>query len=218
MREKTQSDVTTGHSSTWRRPDGRHLGGGPVNVRRRVMLPLPDDTQARDTAGAMVLGMSPMAPSKSCLTPRCSGMASYRGRCARCAAGHEQGRPNADVRRWYRTTRWTTLRAIVLREEPACCDCAAIGKSERSTDADHQGTPPRGCRAVLEPNESSGTLPRLSRAEDAAWAVARDGPMGCLGCNDDECVSARPDGAARRVASRTSGARTTNEAAARRTR
>lgn len=87
--------------------------------------------------------MSPLAPSKSCLTPRCSGVGSYRGRCARCAAQREQQRANVDVRRWYRTARWKDLRAIVLREEPNCCDCAAIGKTEPSTDVDHQ-RPHRG--------------------------------------------------------------------------
>jgi 5-methylcytosine-specific restriction endonuclease McrA len=49
----------------------------------------------------------------------------------------EADRPNADIRTWYRTPRWRALRAVVLRDQPFCPDCAADHRRVLTTDVDH---------------------------------------------------------------------------------
>jgi 5-methylcytosine-specific restriction enzyme A len=46
-----------------------------------------------------------------------------KGRCATHAVTREHQRHNYDIRRWYRTARWRTLRAQVLDENPLCVEC-----------------------------------------------------------------------------------------------
>ena len=64
-----------------------------------------------------------------CLEPGC-GVLVERGRCPRHAA-----RPNADVRKWYRTVRWRRLRAQVLRESNYTC--AQCGHVQIDLEIDH---------------------------------------------------------------------------------
>lgn len=83
------------------------------------------------------------APRRPCLNfARCHNLAAG-SRCATCARGRDQRRPNADVRRWYKTARWLQLRALVIQEEPLCCDCLAADRTTPTTDVDHQ-IPHRG--------------------------------------------------------------------------
>lgn len=43
----------------------------------------------------------------------------------------------ADVRRLYRTARWSRLRTVVLSEEPLCRACMQDGQVTSATDVDH---------------------------------------------------------------------------------
>jgi 5-methylcytosine-specific restriction protein A len=77
-----------------------------------------------------------------CTQPGCSVIVD-RGRCERHKPT-EQDRPNADIRRLYRTPRWFALRALVLMQEPHCPGVDAAGRSPdprgcgvRTTQADH---------------------------------------------------------------------------------
>ena len=69
-----------------------------------------------------------------CAMPGCSHLVS-RGRCATHALHQEQQRPNLDVRRWYRTVRWTRLRQQVLTD--ASYACASCGRITARLDVDH---------------------------------------------------------------------------------
>jgi 5-methylcytosine-specific restriction enzyme A len=92
--------------------------------------------------------MSPIAARRPCLRPGCPHLAEYRGRCAEHARGQEQGRPNADVRQWYHSSRWQDLRTQVLSEEPLCRIGLAEKRVEASTDVDHI-VPHRGDPALF---------------------------------------------------------------------
>lgn len=66
-----------------------------------------------------------------CAQPACHTLVSV-GYC------HAHGaRPNADVRKLYRTARWRALRALVQREQPLCDECDAEGRTVAGTDVDH---------------------------------------------------------------------------------
>lgn len=54
-------------------------------------------------------------------------------RCATHARQQEHQRPNWDVRRWYRTSRWRVLRQQVVNEEPVCRKC----RQSPTEDVDH---------------------------------------------------------------------------------
>jgi len=96
----------------------------------------------------------PMAPRRPCSHHRCSRLAVTRGRCERHQPRPlEDDRPNADVRTWYRSDRWRALRLAVLRAEPFCPDCAAIGMRVATTDADHR-VPHRGDPALFWSREN----------------------------------------------------------------
>lgn len=74
----------------------------------------------------------PTAPRSRCRTPRCSGLAHYRGLCQTCARASEATRA-ATQQGFYQSTRWRRRRAQVLREEPFCrCGCG-----RPSVDVDH---------------------------------------------------------------------------------
>lgn len=75
-------------------------------------------------------------PLRFCATPGCAARVP-KGHCAAHAQMREQGRPNFDVRRLYRTRRWIRLRASVLQEQPFCVDCSKLNRLEPSTDVDH---------------------------------------------------------------------------------
>jgi len=64
------------------------------------------------------------------------------------ARARDLGRTNVDVRKLYYTQRWRNLRALVLKEEPLCRDCAGIRTVEPATDVDHI-TPHRGDLALF---------------------------------------------------------------------
>lgn len=71
-----------------------------------------------------------------CGHPRCS-VKVEKGRCAQHAVQREHQRFNYDVRKWYRTARWLTLRTYVLHEEPLCVECHRQGRTTPSTQCDH---------------------------------------------------------------------------------
>jgi 5-methylcytosine-specific restriction protein A len=82
------------------------------------------------------------APLRPCATPKCNTL-TPNGRCGSCARKRDRQRPNVDVRRLYHTARWRKLRALVLQEEPLCCDCMNENQVIASTDVDHE-VPHRG--------------------------------------------------------------------------
>ena len=86
----------------------------------------------------------PNAPLHPCPVPWCRNLV-RRGRCPQHTVTRTEPAPrhNAAARRWYNTTRWATLRALVLREEPLCYTCAELGLTSASTDVDHM-QPHRG--------------------------------------------------------------------------
>ena len=78
----------------------------------------------------------PMAPLRPCAAPGCPALVSA-GRCPTHAQALERARPNRDVRRWYFTAAWRSVRRQVLDEQPLCVEC---GKQQRITpavDVDH---------------------------------------------------------------------------------
>lgn len=64
-------------------------------------------------------------------------------RCPAHAVQREHSRANYDVRRWYRTARWSRLRADVLNENPLCVDCTQEQRVQVATEVDHK-VPHRG--------------------------------------------------------------------------
>lgn len=80
--------------------------------------------------------MSPHAPRRYCRHQGCPAIVA-RGYCAQHGAAVERQRPNVDVRRWYRTTRWAACRARVLQEEPWCRVCRESGAWTPSAEVDH---------------------------------------------------------------------------------
>jgi len=72
-----------------------------------------------------------------CAFPRCGALATSGSHCRAHAARRERLRPLFDVRRWYRTKRWSVLRAHVLRQCLWCPLCAVDHIRTRTTDCDH---------------------------------------------------------------------------------
>lgn len=59
-------------------------------------------------------------------------------RLAERRAHHDKKREReAPWRAWYRTPRWRTLRAFILRRDPACCMCKYRGELTPSCVVDH---------------------------------------------------------------------------------
>lgn len=79
----------------------------------------------------------PRAPLHYCTWPGCSAKVAGRF-CRTHAAAQEHRRPNWDVRRWYRTVQWKTLRADVLRTDPFCEDCRVNGAITLATEVHHR--------------------------------------------------------------------------------
>lgn len=71
-----------------------------------------------------------------CASPGCPAIVPL-GHCARHARQREAGRPNADVRQWYRKPIWKALRRRVLLEAPLCRHCESRGEITFATDVDH---------------------------------------------------------------------------------
>jgi len=69
-----------------------------------------------------------------CAEPSCGALTLAR-RCLAHAAGQERARPNVDVRRWYRTPAWSTLRRAVLLD--AAYQCAVCRQITPRLEVDH---------------------------------------------------------------------------------
>jgi hypothetical protein len=113
-------------------------------------------------------------PRRPCLNfSRCHNLANG-SRCAACARGRDQLRPNADVRRLYKTARWRQLRAVVIQEEPLCCDCLAADRSTPTTDVDHQ-------RRTAATSSCSGRARTYAAAAMSAIRAKRSGANDATG-------------------------------------
>lgn len=84
----------------------------------------------------------PLAPKRSCSVAGCLQYAEAIGRCREHAAPilklRGRARRNEPGRRLYATSRWRSLRMLVLREEPLCRRC--MNEDHRpvpATDIDH---------------------------------------------------------------------------------
>ena len=95
---------------------------------------------------------------KPCATHGCPVLVP-KGYCAHCQAGRERDRPLFEVRRLYRTARWTRMRASVLREEPVCRTCREHGRVTAASDVDHV-QPHRGDLRVFWNRENLQALCR----------------------------------------------------------
>ena len=74
-------------------------------------------------------------PLQYCTEPGCN-VRVKRGRCdVHAIVRRESARPDLDVRRWYRTERWTRLRRAVMVD--AACQCAACGAVTLRIEVDH---------------------------------------------------------------------------------
>jgi 5-methylcytosine-specific restriction protein A len=80
----------------------------------------------------------PFAPKRPCTWPGCPALVDG----GRCEKHRRQERKRVDERRGTSSERgygahWRKLRALVLREEPLCRECAKIGCVVAATDVDH---------------------------------------------------------------------------------
>lgn len=73
----------------------------------------------------------------------------------------------ADVRRLYRTARWTRLRAVVLSEEPVCRACLDAGRVTAGVDVDHI-VPHRGDLRLFWDRENLQALCHACHSEKTA--------------------------------------------------
>ena len=74
-----------------------------------------------------------------CAEPGCSERVQY-GRCRAHASPARVVRQQADgatVHAWYCSLRWKQLRAAILREQPFCLSCMAVGRRVLTQDVDH---------------------------------------------------------------------------------
>ena len=72
-----------------------------------------------------------------CGEPGC-GVLVPRGRCPTHAPRDRATRPGyAAVHRWYTSRRWQDLRGHVLREQPFCQVCRALGRKTVTAEIDH---------------------------------------------------------------------------------
>lgn len=76
----------------------------------------------------------PLRPLRACVVPGCSVLVST-GRCAPHAVALAHTRPNRDVRKWYYTETWRSLRLMVLTD--AMYTCAQCGMVQAELDVDH---------------------------------------------------------------------------------
>lgn len=77
----------------------------------------------------------PLLAKRYCTTPFCSELVDRGGRCANHTRRLPDDRPTAWRRGYGRQHR--ANRAYVLRRDPLCVRCLALGRAEPSTDADH---------------------------------------------------------------------------------
>jgi len=72
-----------------------------------------------------------------CSEPNC-GVLVPSGRCATHAPRDRYARrAYAETHAWYGSLRWRLLRATVLRDEPFCRSCRALGRQSLTVDVDH---------------------------------------------------------------------------------
>jgi 5-methylcytosine-specific restriction protein A len=80
-----------------------------------------------------------------CVVPGCAQLITRGRRCRQHAVTAEHARPNYAWRRWYRTPRWSALRARVLRDQ--AYRCAGCGEVVAGLEVDHivrhEGVPAR---------------------------------------------------------------------------
>ena len=77
-----------------------------------------------------------------CAQPGCPTLV-QAGRCTTHRRDQERYRPNVDIRKLYRTPRWSELRKRKQDEAPFCVDCEKEGKTRVWTELDHE-VPHRG--------------------------------------------------------------------------
>ena len=109
--------------------------------------------------------MSPTAALRYCAEPGCPARV-VRGRCTQHRTDQERYRLNIDVRRWYRTARWRTLRAQLFDANPLCVECEKAGVTRIWTDLDHvvphRGNPdlfwnPKNLQGLCAPHHTMKT-------------------------------------------------------------
>ena len=85
--------------------------------------------------------MSPWAPKKPCLAPRCAGFAEPgKSRCPahqREAWREQNARRPRELRAFYDSAEWRQLRVAHLELYPECQDCAAAGRATPAHSVDH---------------------------------------------------------------------------------
>lgn len=85
-------------------------------------------------------------PLRYCAEAGCT-VRVVRGRCPEHAIVRvESARPDLEVRRWYRTERWTRVRRAVIVD--AVCTCAACGVVTLRMEVDHV-VPHKGSPALF---------------------------------------------------------------------
>ncbi len=70
-----------------------------------------------------------------CVVPGCGALITHGRRCAQHKVTAEHARPNYEVRRWYRTRRWSALRGRILRDQ--AYRCAGCGQVTATLEVDH---------------------------------------------------------------------------------
>ena len=86
----------------------------------------------------------PSQPPHFCASPGCATLTTGR-RCRAHAVEAEHARPNYALRRWYRTPRWKSLRAQIVREAGyTCAHCRKVVlRLEVDHISKHEGDPRR---------------------------------------------------------------------------
>lgn len=79
----------------------------------------------------------PMLSLHPCAAAGCPTLVHARF-CKAHAVVQERARPNCELRKLYRTTRWYRLRSVVLQQEPFCPECKdESGLYVATTDVHH---------------------------------------------------------------------------------
>jgi 5-methylcytosine-specific restriction protein A len=79
----------------------------------------------------------PTRAPRLCLVSTCSQPVYTGGYCS-VHRPCEQDRPNVDVRKLYRQSRWRHLRADVLAADPLCADCQRARRLRLATEVHHR--------------------------------------------------------------------------------
>lgn len=73
-------------------------------------------------------------PAHPCAEPGCASLVRGNAYCGACRVTREERNPKAaELRAFYDSTRWKTIRAIVRRNQPICMEC----KRRPSQTVDH---------------------------------------------------------------------------------